>query len=229
MRHAIILISLFLALGCGPSSRTPQLPPAPPINSHTAKSPFATREGTTIVLQPSGFRFAIAQDWVNWYDQFGNNLHLTAKELDRVGHGAGEWDDEYARVCNAIFPFDRCAAHIGSEGWGKEGVSYTDLQVRVYDLESPLKEIEANMAQKSPAEIGLLIGGFVQVQKGENDGWPQTILSYGRFYYDYGDTAHVDIRLKQFGKKTIAFVFMYTDYQEKVITDMLHSVRDGSD
>jgi hypothetical protein len=154
---------------------------------------------------------------------------LTAEQLDRVGNGAGEWDDEYARVCNAIFPFDRCAAHVGEEGWGKEGVSYGDLQVRVYDLESPLEAVEEDIARKSTDDIGQLICGTVQVQKGDEHGWRQTVFSYGRFYYDYGATAYVDIRLKQVDKKTIAFVFMYTDYQqqEKVINDILHSLRTG--
>jgi hypothetical protein len=228
MRRAIILILLLFALVCGPSLMKPRLPPAPPIGSHTANSPFATREGTSIVLQPSGLRFSVPQKWVDWYKRRGNNFHLTAEQLDRVGNGAGEWDDEYARVCNAIFPFDRCAAHVGEEGWGKEGVSYADLQVRVYDLESPLEDVEEHMGQRSPTEIGRLINGSIQVKKGDNDGWRQTILSYGRFYYDYADTARVDIRIKSFGKKTIAFVFMYTGYdeQQKVITDILHSVRD---
>jgi hypothetical protein len=203
----------------------PRLPPAPPIASHTANSPFATREGTSIVLQPSGIRFSVPQDWVDWYKKRGNNFHLTAEELDRVGHGAGEWDDEYARVCNAIFPFDRCAAHVGEEGWGKEGVSYGDLQVRVYDLESPLKTVEEDIARKSTDDIGQLICGTVRVQKGDEQGWCQIVFSYRRFYYDYSDTAYVDIRLKQVDRKTIGLVFMYTSGQSQdVINDILHSL-----
>ena len=226
MRRTFFLTLQFLALGCGYSSRKPRLPPAPPIGSHTENSPFARREGTLIVLQPSGIRFSVPQKWVNWCEEFGNNFHLTAEELDRVGHGAGEWDDECARVCNAIFPFDRCAAHVGGTGWNK-GASYSDLQVRVYDLESPLKTVEEDIARKSTDEIGQLICGTVRVHKGVEQGWRQIVFSYGRFYYDYADTAYVDIRLKEVDKKTIAFVFMYTGYQsqDKVINDILHSLR----
>ena len=53
-----------------------------------------------------------------------------------------------------------------------------------------------------------------------------TGTSYDRFYHDYGATAHVDTRLKQFGRETMAFVFMYTDRhdQERVIADVLDSI-----
>jgi hypothetical protein len=225
MRYASLLL-LTLACGCGPSTRQLQLPPAPTIKPHTAKSPFATRQGSTIVLRPSGLQFQVPKDWIDWYDQFGNNLHLTAKELDQVGHGAGEWDDEYARVCNAVLPFDRCAAHVGGEGWGKNAVSYDDLQLRVYDLDDPVKKVEESIAGQTPDQIGKLIGGSVQVQQSDKDGWRRIVFSYARFYHDYGATAHVDIRLKQVGATVIAFVFMYTDYQshERTITDMLQSV-----
>jgi hypothetical protein len=46
----------------------------------------------------------------------------------RVGHG--EWDSEYASVVNASLPFEDCAAHVGGEGWGWQGLSFGDLQVR---------------------------------------------------------------------------------------------------
>jgi hypothetical protein len=233
MRRAILIGLLFLFLCCGLGvgrhwlwdSLRPQLPRAPAINPHTSKSPFATRDGVTITLQPSGLQFDVPQDWVDWYNEFGNNFHLTGEELDRVGHGAGEWDDEYARVCNAILPFDRCAAHVGGEGWGKAGVSYADLQVRVYDLESPLETIEEGIAGQSTAEIERLIAGHVRVQRHDKDGWRQTVFSYGRFYYDYMDTAYVDIRLKRVEKGTIAFVFMHTSGDYKAIADILRTLR----
>ena len=99
------------------------------------------------------------------------------------------------------------------------------MQVRVYDLESPLETIEENIACLSTAEIGRLISGKVRVRHGDQDGWRQTVFSYGRFYYDYGATAYVDVRLKQIDKGTIAFVFMTTDHEwiSKEGADILRS------
>lgn len=178
------------------------------------------------MLHPSGLQFDVPKTWVDRYSESGNNLHLTGKELDEVGHGAREWDDEYARVCNAVLPFDRCAAHVGGEGWGEAATSYGDLQVRVYDLEVPVKKVEDGIVGHNSDKIGQLIGGSVQIQRSNNDGWHQIIFSYGRIYYDYGETAHVDIRLTQIDAQSVAFVFMYTDYrsQERTIADMLQSL-----
>jgi hypothetical protein len=40
----------------------------------------------------------------------------------RFGHG--EWDSEYASFVNASLPFEDCAAHVGGEGWGWQGVFF---------------------------------------------------------------------------------------------------------
>ena len=48
----------------------------------------------------------------------------------RVGNG--EWDSEYGSVVNANLPFEHCAAHVDDDGWGWQGVSFGDLQVRAY-------------------------------------------------------------------------------------------------
>src|SRR5262249_41469521 len=99
----------------------------------------------------------------------------------------------------------------------------------IYDLEEPVKKVEEGIAGQSSDKIGELIGGSVQVRHSEQDGWRRLVFTYGRFYHDYGATAHVDIRLKQFGAQAIAFVFMYTDYQshERTITGMLLSLKTG--
>src|SRR5262249_25231963 len=54
--------------------------------------PSATRDGRTITLKPTGASFKVPKDWVEWYDEFKNNFHLTHKQLDAVAKGAGEWD-----------------------------------------------------------------------------------------------------------------------------------------
>ncbi len=93
---------------------------------------FAIRQGRTIKLHPSNITFQVPQSWVEWDSQFHNNFHLTHRELRSVRIGHGEWDSEYASVVNASLPFEECAAHVGGEGWGWQGVSFGDLQVRAY-------------------------------------------------------------------------------------------------
>src|SRR5262249_469798 len=110
--------------------------------------PSATREGRTITLKPTGASFKRPKDWAEWYEELKRNFQLTNKQLDAVAKGAGEWDTEYASVCNAVLPIDRCAAHVGGDGWGKESVSFADLQVRVYELGDTPEAIERAIKEK---------------------------------------------------------------------------------
>jgi hypothetical protein len=71
--------------------------------------------------------------------QFHHNYISGHRELRSVRIGHGEWDSEYGFVVNASLPFDDCAAHVGGEGWGWQGVSFGDLQVRAY-VTSPSAE-----------------------------------------------------------------------------------------
>src|SRR3972149_6742452 len=101
----------------------------------------ATREGRTIRLHPSGITLQIPQDWLEWNAEVHNNLHLTHRELRKVRRGHGEWDYEYARVVNAVLPFEHCAAHVGGEGWGWDAVSFGDVQLRAYVTSLTAQEI----------------------------------------------------------------------------------------
>jgi hypothetical protein len=89
----------------------------------------ATLDGRTVALHPSGTTFEIPASFLKWHKQFKNNLHLSRAELQKVERGAGDWDTEYAKVINAVLPFDKCAVHIGGEGWGRDAVSFADLQM----------------------------------------------------------------------------------------------------
>jgi hypothetical protein len=190
-----------------------------------SRRPFASRHETTITLQPSKASFTIPQSWVEWHQRSGNNLHLTHAQLDAVARGEGEWDTEFASVCNAVFPFDRCCAHVGGEGWGRKSVSYTDLQVRVYELEESLRDVEIRINKDGVADVNRFSGHDPDLKQDLEAKWRQTVLSYVRFYYDYGATAHVDFRVRQFDRQTFVFVFMYTNSNEheKTITSILES------
>lgn len=187
--------------------------------------PSATRTGTTIILAPSGASFSIPADWVEWHDQFRNNFHLTHEQLDAVEHVQGEWDTEYAGICNAIFPFDRCCAHVGREGWGRDSVSFADLQLRVYELPDDVAAIRARIENEGSREVEAITGAPVDLQHDETGLWTRSVFTYDRFYIDYGATAHVEIRVRRFEDRTIAFVFMYTDYQSQA--DLIESILDS--
>jgi hypothetical protein len=209
----VIVVALLLLSGLG-YYRLVVLRHREPARGDTAlkdddrsESPSATREGTTITLTPSQLTFRIPKEWVGWYREFGNNFHLTRDELDKVENADSEWDTEYARVCNAVLPFSRCAAHIGEEGWGRESHSFGDLQVRVFDLTEPLEDVERRVDAEGVNEVERITGKRPAPEHESKGEWKAAKLSYFRFYIDYGATAHVDFRLRRFGERTIVFVF----------------------
>ncbi len=120
-----------------------------------------------VILRPSRVAFQIPQAWLDHYDSPPkypvenlrelvsdpseldryyaprNNLHFVREELDRVKSGEGnEWDVTFAKVVNDLLPFEKCVFHGGSEGWGEQGHSFADLQMRVYVGNWELAEIQ---------------------------------------------------------------------------------------
>jgi RNA polymerase sigma factor (sigma-70 family) len=192
------------------------------------KTCFSTRQGNTITLHPEGATFRVSDIMLNWFARFKNNLHLTRKELAKVENGAGDWDTEYGLVCNAALPFSRCYAHVGEEGWGPDGASFADLQVRVYVLEKTLDQVKRLIEERGEAKVKEITKKAPTVTTGDTGGWKRWQLAYERWYGDYGGTAYVDFRARQFDGDTVVFVFMYTKYwpqkrQEGQIRAMLES------
>jgi hypothetical protein len=106
----------------------------------------ATRLGRIITLHPSGANLEIPAEWITWYVKFHNNLHLNSSELDSVRIAIGEWDTEYAQVVNSALPFQDCVAHVGGDGWGKDGSSFADVQLRVYATQLSEAQLQHSVA-----------------------------------------------------------------------------------
>jgi hypothetical protein len=165
---------------------------------------------------------------VGWYEKFKNNFHLSHRELDAVALGAGEWDTEYASVCNAALPFDRCAAHLGDDGWGKAGCSFGDLQMRVYDLKEAPEDLAPVIEARGTADVKRLSGRMPEVHRNGAGPWRRLTLSFEVWYGDYGGTANVDFRLRRLGERTLVVVFMYANPElEKTMEAILKSFEPG--
>lgn len=219
------------------------------VDSQTRKRarPFrATRKKDLIEIAPLGVSFRIPQRWLDWHKGFHNNLYLTEEELAAIKTGDdADWDPEYAIVVNAVLPFERCAIHAGAEGWGKRGVAYSDLQMRVYILDEAPEKTEAKVVSEGVQAVRTLFtprrvawrarGGPVTdrppklpknpdqpprdmkipVTRSSQDGWRQVAVSYDLDYGDYGAKASVDLRVRRMRGRTVAVVFMYTDFDDQ--------------
>jgi hypothetical protein len=175
---------------------------------------YATRQDRTIYLYPSDVSFQIPQDWVYWNTESHNNLHLSHRELLKVRFGAGEWDSEYGDVVNRALPFEYCAAHVGGEGWGREGVSFADLQLRAYVTDLSSEEILRRISGPAFATAKKL-STQVQTDVGEEGPWRRAVIRYSLFYGDYGGIANVEFYLRPVSKYQLVMVFMGNVEKEK--------------
>jgi hypothetical protein len=187
--------------------------------------PSAARDGRDIRLAPSGVTFRVPQVWLDYQAKFGKNLHLTRAQLDKVKDGEWEWDTEYAAVANAALPFDRCAAHVGSEGWGRAGTSFGDLQVRAYVVPDPADKVAAGVS-KAGLAAAARYDKRARAEGGRAGDWHRATVRYDVWYGDYGGTAVVDVYARPAGAGTAVFVFMHAEALDHAdtIADILKSV-----
>ncbi len=210
-----LLLLAGVTTGCNHISTAPKDDAPAPQPETPTKQFFSTRQGRTITLHPLRATFDVPEDMVEWFEKFKNNFHLSREELAMVEHGEGEWDTEYGLVCNATMPFAQCCAHVGDEGWGKDAVAFSDLQVRVYVLEKKIDDVGREIAEKAAAKVKDITKAPAKVTTEDTTPWKRWAFAYPRWYEDYGATAHVDFRARQFGEYTVVFAFMYTNYQSQ--------------
>jgi len=178
--------------------------------------------------------FRVPQQWLEWFDKFHNNLHLTREQLDKVENGGGEWDTEYGQVVNAALPFADCAAQIGGDGWGLEGVSFGDVQLRAYVTELNLQEIltrihgtafnvARRVSRSAPTPAALQgLAADVSATDGEEGLWRKAVIQYPVWYGDYGGVARIRFYVASMKGGTLALVFMGGEDHE--VQRILHSV-----
>lgn len=199
--------------------------------TRTEDRPYATREGQRVLLHPESISFQIPKDWIEWFDKFHNNIHLTREELSAVKDGAGEWDTEYGKVVNSALPFDNCAAHVGGEGWGRDSVSGNDVQLRVYltalrpqqvltRIHGPALATARNVASFQNLVDKQIIG----IEDGRGGGWQRVVIRYPVFYGDYGGLAQVRFFVRPRKGRTLVVVFMSGKREKEEIQEQIQKI-----
>ena len=205
-----------------PANPTPAPSPAPAVGPLTA-----ARSGATVTIAPLGLVFDLPERWLTWYESSHNNIHLTGPELAAVRAGGGEWDTEYAAVVNAALDFDRCVLHAGGEGWGDQAVAWSDVQMRVYVLDETPEALTARFRSRGTEAFAATARTPPRSAEDPSGAWQRSALTAMLMFRDYGGEATVDLRVRRLQGWTIAFVFMYSNYeaQEPVVQAILGSVR----
>ena len=175
----------------------------------------AVLKNSKIISEDGKLSFDIPENWIRWHNENETypNLHLSLQQLSAVNNAEGEWDKEFATYVNYLLPFENCFAHVGAEGWGSQGLSYADLQVRAYVFRNASFDSSSNSFTKKlnelPALIKTITPAYVFAETGD---WKRLLISYRCTFIDYSAVAFIDFRVKNFDKNTLVFVFMYTDH-----------------
>jgi hypothetical protein len=212
-------------------------------------NPFAVSPAKfQVALAEHGVVFNVPDEWRRASERSGSLwLFITEKQLCLVEHGAGEWFDEFAQVCNVIVPFKRCVCYVGNGPWRNEAVANMygaggshsgDLHVRLYLLPQSIKQFEERVTRQGlplVEQLNVQNSGDYPTDFEQNDkqnllidrstSWTRFHLSFRRLYPGALDTGCVDIRAKEYGDRTAVFMFMTTDPKRHapVMTMMLDS------
>ena len=231
VRFSLMLLIMLYAMGCGETNKKNGMDDSVSKKQNTpAQNGGSIRQGNVIRSAEDAFSFRIPDAWIKWHDENEGhpNLHLTPGQLVLVKDAEGEWDKEFSVIVNAILPFERCIAHVGSEGWGSSGLSFSDLQVRAYSLMETPAEIESDACSKGLTAASKIQGMVANCTADQAGMWRRIVTTYSRTYQDYSAKATVDIRIRRFNSKTVGFAFMYTDHtvHTTTINGILGSVKD---
>ncbi len=212
IRANLLALVITSAMGCQKHSA--------PFVPHTAWNietnepsgkPRSRRNGSTIVLSPSSTMIDLPTAWIEWYNKYKNTLHLSPTSIADVIQGSGEWDSRYSSVCNALLPANRCAAHIGGDGWGKDGVGTGDLQVRIYDLQQSVPFVKRDLRSRAVRELERLATQQNDLTFENTGRWSWCSIRYGVRDHDTIGVCRVDLWLTEINTGTIVFVFMCTE------------------
>jgi len=169
----------------------------------------ATIDKHVVTLRPSGATFQLPENMVSGSQTRALSSYLTRADLERVKAPSGdEWDRPYGAIVNAVLPFDRCAAHIGTEPFGP-GRTFGDLQLRAYILDGAMKPVLESITgpgRKKAEEF------FVPARATVSEVGPWTLgsITYLLSHADYRANARIDFYSREFGQQTAVLVFMYS-------------------
>ena len=188
-------------------------------------SHYATREGRIINLHPSGATFQIPQDWIDWDARSHDNLRLTQVDILNTKEPKTTWDSSYAEIVDAALPLGQCVAHLGSDGWGSRGASWTGLQMRVYALDQKTSAIQQQIL-KSGSKMVESISPGAMTWSDKVNGWQRVSIQYSNSsgQSDFSAIVRIDFYVRRLETETVVLVFMHArGYEDDTIKTILDS------
>ena len=100
------------------------------------------------------------------------------------------------------------------EGWGREGVSFGDLQLRTYVTDLSSAEILGRISGPAFA-TAKRYSSQAELTTGQEGEWERVVIQYDLFYGDYGGRANIEFYIRPVGQYRLVMVFMGNVENEK--------------
>ncbi len=183
-----------------------------------------TVSGRQVHILPTGERFLIPSLWVDWHNKFQNNFHLSRAEIYATQNAIGEWDSEYSKVVNSVLPIADCIGQLGGEGWGWNGVSYGDVQLKIFNSKLNPTELQTLCSTKA-LSVAKSFSNNATFQTKTVNTWQQSVIQFDLWFQDYGGTATVEFWIQPTQTGSLIFVFLHANGLEcEEVTEILSSM-----
>jgi hypothetical protein len=193
------------------------------ISSDPGDRVFSSFDGAKVRLFPSKISFAIPRDWLEMSSTGGRNVYVSPADLESVSIGANLLSKEYASICNAVFPYDRCATSAGRWKWDY----HFEIHLRVYDIAGEQNEVMEKIESKAPKEMVRVTGMQALATKLPRGDWNRILITGSwRNDEDPPGPLYFDCYARPHAKHTIIFALMYmgsTDSNAGIIDEILRS------
>lgn len=197
------------------------------VAQHSAErgSPTASLVGNKVTVEPYGATFEFPLAWLSEEEKHRNpvgyreNLYISWKELDQM-HVINGDNAADAQIMNAILPFELCAVHVGSKGWGNYLTN--DLYARMYVLDGSVNDFE-KLLETRGLQRAQAVYKTAKLKTVQNQHWRGRVMSV---FKAEGHTLlfkDLSFYYQGFENKTVVFVFIHQSGWEEAMSGILNS------
>jgi len=176
---------------------------------------------------PHGASFEIPTEWLSEDARTKNpvgpreNLYISWEQLDQLPKINGDNAPD-AAIMDSVLPFELCAVHVGSKGWGNYLTS--DLQARIYVIDQNPIGLRDSLEKQALARARSVYktAGLKTKQHGAWEGRVMSVFEAEGHTLLFKD---IDFYYRAFDEKTVVFIFVHQSGWDKTIEHMLDSFR----
>lgn len=196
---------------------------------HSAEkgSPTASLELNKVTIEPYGASFEFPLAWLSEEEKHRNpvgyreNLYISWKDLEKM-HAINGDNEADAQIMNAILPFEFCAVHVGSKGWGNYLTN--DLYARMYVVDGSADDFEKLLETRGLERARSVYkkADLKGIQEQKWRGRVMRVLEIGEHTLLSKD---LSFYYQGFENKTVVFVFIHQSGWAETISDILSSFK----